>query len=140
MHARSRGTVPANDHLAFAPLPSAVSCARLHARLLMKEWDLGCIADEVELIVSELVTNAVRASAALPGRPPLTLDLRTGEKSLTVEVRDRSPLEPVLREAGSGDVRGRGLMIVEAYSARWGWDRLDREHKCVWAEIDLPQG
>jgi anti-sigma regulatory factor (Ser/Thr protein kinase) len=49
-------------------LPNAVPCARLHASLVLAEWGLKALAETAELIVSELVTNAVRASAALPER------------------------------------------------------------------------
>ena len=56
------------SHLVLGALPSAVPCARLHARLVLAEWDLKPLAETAELIVSELVTNAVRASTGLPER------------------------------------------------------------------------
>ena len=55
------------SHLVLAALPSAVPRARLHARLVLAEWDLKPLADTAELIVSELVTNAVRAAAKQRG-------------------------------------------------------------------------
>jgi hypothetical protein len=71
------------SYLELSPLPTAVPCARGHARLVMAEWNLACLADTVELIVSELVTNGLRASAGLlgsrfggrwsPGVPPVRM-------------------------------------------------------------------
>src|SRR5689334_21712248 len=58
---------PHQSHLVLGALPGAVPCARLHARLVLAEWGLKALADPGELAVSELVTNAVRASAGLPG-------------------------------------------------------------------------
>jgi hypothetical protein len=52
--------------LELAPLPGAVPCARLHAVSLLAEWRLRDLADDATLVVSELMTNAVTASAALP--------------------------------------------------------------------------
>jgi hypothetical protein len=53
---------PLQDFLELGALPSAVPCARLHARLVIQEWGLATLADHVELLVSELMTNAVHAS------------------------------------------------------------------------------
>ena len=55
--------------LVLGALPSAVACARLHARNVMYEWNLPSVADSVELVVSELVTDAVRASTGPDSRP-----------------------------------------------------------------------
>ena len=77
----------------LAPLPSAVPCARLHAVHVLRDWELRDLADDAALIVSELVTNAVTASAVLPGRPPVSLRLITGGRSLRIEVQDHSPAD-----------------------------------------------
>jgi hypothetical protein len=58
------------SHLAFAPLPGAIPCARLHTVHVLHEWGLRALAEDAALIVSELVTNAVDAAAVLPDRPP----------------------------------------------------------------------
>ena len=60
---------PLSTSLVLGALPGATPCARLHARAVLTEWDLGDLADAAELIVSELVTNAVRASTGPDGRP-----------------------------------------------------------------------
>src|SRR5260370_40377227 len=60
--------------LIVAALPTATPCARLHARNIACEWGLGELADTIELVVSELVTNAVRASLDGDGRPRYSAD------------------------------------------------------------------
>jgi anti-sigma regulatory factor (Ser/Thr protein kinase) len=124
--------------LELAPLPGAVPCARLHAVSVLAEWGLRDLADDAALVISELVTNAVAASAALPARPPVLLHLTAGERSLRVEVHDSSPLEPVLRAPDAGAEHGRGLAVVAALSARCGSQRTGRSRKIVWAELARP--
>ena len=60
---------PLSTCLPLGALPGATPCARLHARAVLAEWGLRELAEEAELIVSELVTNAVRASTAPDGHP-----------------------------------------------------------------------
>jgi anti-sigma regulatory factor (Ser/Thr protein kinase) len=123
--------------LELAPLPGATSCARLHAVSILHEWGLRALADDVALIVSELITNAADASIVLPERPPVTLRLLADERSLVIEVWDRSPLDVEPRQAGPDDECGRGLAVVDAFSAHWGCQRASDRHKVVWAELAL---
>lgn len=123
--------------LEFAPLPTAVPCARLHAVHVLHEWGLRHLADDAEMIVSELITNAVDASVVLPGRPPIALRLLADEKSLVIEAWDSSPLDLEPREADADDECGRGLTVVAALSTRWGRERTGYRRKRVWAEIAL---
>jgi len=125
--------------LELAPLPSAIPCARLHAMHVLREWGLRALAEDAELIVSELMTNAADASAILPDRPPITLRLLASEKSLIIEAWDHSPLDLEPREADPGpDAEcGRGLTVVAALSDRWGWERTNPRRKVVWAEWAL---
>jgi anti-sigma regulatory factor (Ser/Thr protein kinase) len=97
--------------LELAPLPTAAACARLHAVLVLHEWGLRELADDVATIVSELVTNAVDASAVLPERPPVTVRLLVDAGRLMAEVWDHSPGDPRPRQAGSDDECGRGLAV-----------------------------
>jgi len=124
-----------NSALEFAPLPTAVSCARLHAVHVLHEWGLRGLAEDAALIVSELMTNAVDASAVLRDRPPVTLRLLVGERSLLIEVWDQSPLDLEPREADAGSECGRGLTVLAALSDRWGWERTGHRRKVVWAEL-----
>ena len=85
---------------------SGVAPVRHAAEEQVREWDLGVDPLTVELIVSELVTNAVRH-----GAPPVVLRLLRGESTLTLEVRDGAATAPHLRHAKAGDEGGRGLHI-----------------------------
>jgi anti-sigma regulatory factor (Ser/Thr protein kinase) len=130
------GTVPSapgpgwalRSQLELGPLPGAVPCARLHARLVLWEWGQSGLADTVELIVSELVTNALRAAA--PGysgyppdsRPqPIGLRLGSDREQVLVEVWDPSPEPPVTGLATDDGETGRGLLMVQTVSRRWGY-------------------
>ena len=120
----------------LAPLPSAVPCARLHAVHVLRDWNLRGLADDAALIVSELVTNAVTASAVLPGRPPVSLRLITDGRCLRIEVQDHSPAGLRPGAEGSDDAEhGRGLAVVAALSARYGSERTGPTRKTVWSEL-----
>lgn len=116
-------------------MPTAVSCARLHAVHVLHEWGLRGLAEDAALIVSELMTNAIDASAVLPDRPPVTLRLLAGELSLLIEVWDQSLLDLEPREADADSECGRGLTVVAALSDRWGWERTGHRRKVVWSEL-----
>jgi anti-sigma regulatory factor (Ser/Thr protein kinase) len=131
--------------LAIAALPTATPCARLHARNIACEWGLGDLADTIELVVSELVTNAVKASMDQDGRPRYSPDtglacihlwLSTDGVAMLVEVWDENldlpaPIQPIL-EAESG----RGLILVDALCKRWGWNLPPSGRgKIVWALV-----
>jgi len=125
----------------LAPLPSAVPCARLHAVHVLRDWQLRDLADDTALIVSELVTNAVTASAILPDRPPVSLRLISDSRCLRIEVHDRSPADLCPGAEGSDDAEhGRGLAVVAALSTRYGAERTARNRKTVWAELRITPG
>jgi anti-sigma regulatory factor (Ser/Thr protein kinase) len=122
---------PLGTVLVLGPLPGAVPCARLHARLVVAEWGLVRLSATTELLVSELVTNAVRVSAQMPVRPPVRLQLRSDHARLLVLVSDASPLPPVRKDPAVGEESGRGLVLVEELSDRWGWTP-DGDGKTCW--------
>lgn len=100
----------------LAATPAAVRIARRTTEAALRVWDLDQLTDDVTLVVSELVTNAVRA-AADDGEVRLALfrlPLYVG-----VEVHDRIPEPPERRCPGEWDVGGRGLLIVDALAERW---------------------
>jgi anti-sigma regulatory factor (Ser/Thr protein kinase) len=121
--------------LEFAPLPTAVPCARLHVVHVLREWGLRDLADDAQMVVSELITNAIDASTLLPEHPPVTLRLLLTGKSLVIEVWDHSPLDLEPRKADADDECGRGLTVVAALAERWGWERTGHHRKVVWAEL-----
>ncbi|WP_457540702.1 ATP-binding SpoIIE family protein phosphatase [Streptomyces filamentosus] len=130
--ARTRALDP--DHVAVLDLPSdpaAVSGARRFASDVLTAWGLEDMSFTTELIVSELVTNAIRY-----GKGPVQLRLIL-QSTLTCEVSDASSTAPHLRRARTYDEGGRGLLLVAQCAERWG-TRHGREGKVIWAEQALP--
>lgn len=115
------------------PIPASVRLGRDLAEVQMNKWDLAAIAEDVALVVSELLTNAI---AVGPG--VVTLRLLLDSASLTIEVTDQSPGLPRRRQAGPDDVSGRGLLIVEALTEAWGHRSSADGTKVVWARCRLP--
>jgi anti-sigma regulatory factor (Ser/Thr protein kinase) len=120
----------------YPPLPDAVPGARRHARHVLGQWGLGVIAADAELALSELLTNAVRASAVLVSRPGVRVRLLADPGQLLVEVFDRAPGWPVRMTAAWDEVGGRGLATVEAVARRWDWARQG-DGKIVWCDFWL---
>ncbi|WP_411104409.1 SpoIIE family protein phosphatase [Streptomyces sp. cmx-4-9] len=110
--------------------PSAVSRVRNAGSAQLGAWGLEEIAFTTELILSELVTNAIRYGSA-PVRVRLLRD-----RNLIVEVSDGSSTSPHLRYAATTDEGGRGLFLVAQYAERWGTRYTDRG-KVIWAELPL---
>lgn len=125
--------------LAYLELPAlaaSVPLARRHVRGTLAQWGLGAVADDAETVTSELVTNAIVASAALAFRAEVGLLVATCPGQLMVLVWDASSDRPVRRHDDDDAVAGRGLGIVAALSARCGWTP-DGRGKVVWAVLDL---
>lgn len=125
---------PLQTHLELAALSSAVPRARGHVRSVALEWGLSELADTAELLVSELMTNAIQASEGLMIRetPVVRLSLASDRSSIVIRVWDGSEEMPVRQKAGPGDDSGRGLMIIDALSADWG-SYPEARGKVVWA-------
>lgn len=134
---------PAVTSRTLSPRPEEARSARHFVRELLACWGLGYLADDAELIIAELVGNAVRhgmstAPQAIPpgaGVPPLRLCLlqRVGEVMLAVT--DPSDAAPVPREPSADGESGRGLQIVGALSYVWGWSPIEGRGKAVWAVL-----
>jgi anti-sigma regulatory factor (Ser/Thr protein kinase) len=124
------------SELTLASLPSAPSYGRLLVQHQLSAWGIAHIIEEAQLVTSELLTNAVQASAD-PATIQLRLALAEGT-SLLIEVRDGNPAPPVLKAAAGDHEGGRGLMIVDALCARWGYYYPARHGKAVWAELLIP--
>ncbi|MEU8343146.1 Histidine kinase-like ATPase domain-containing protein [Actinomadura meyerae] len=143
------------------PDPESVTEARHFAISRLAEWDLSELADDVGLVVSELVTNALRHSGGVnsSGRPgvdvhregvygdpadplgsaPSAIRLRLGHEApwLLCGIMDASRAAPRRREPDYIAETGRGLHLVESFSVRWGWRGLDHG-KVVWALFRAP--
>jgi anti-sigma regulatory factor (Ser/Thr protein kinase) len=124
----------------FPAVPRTCGRSRLYVAGRLHEWGFGTpLTDKAVLVVSELVANAVRASAELqrPAVPPVHVALAMYERHLLLFVADASGKFP-LRVDHNADSEGcRGLFLVNAMSDRWGWHPVTTwpgTVKCVWAE------
>jgi anti-sigma regulatory factor (Ser/Thr protein kinase) len=125
------------SRLELGPLPSAVPCARLHAKVILQEWNLAQLADPTELIVSELTTNALKAALSHTETPAIVVDLLASHDWLIVQVWDALLAVPELRPHAPDAEAGRGLEIVSLLSDRWGFYRPPNGGKIVWAAIGV---
>jgi serine phosphatase RsbU (regulator of sigma subunit)/anti-sigma regulatory factor (Ser/Thr protein kinase) len=118
----------------FEPAPTSVSEARRFAREVLADWGLDDLLDDVVLLTSELVTNAVTHAGT-----PMTVAVVREEDRLRIDVFDQHPTRvlPVGANArpGAGE-HGRGLLITSALSTAWGVE-YRRDHKRVWAAFAL---
>ncbi|MFE9477463.1 SpoIIE family protein phosphatase [Streptomyces spororaveus] len=117
----------------LAPEPAAVSPVRNACSRRLAEWGLEDIAFTTELILSELMTNAVRY-----GSEPIRVRLLY-DRSLVCEVSDGSSTSPHLRRAADTDEGGRGLFLVAQFAERWG-TRYTARGKIIWSEQALHDG
>ncbi|MFG3317688.1 SpoIIE family protein phosphatase [Streptomyces sp. NPDC048171] len=113
--------------------PRSVGRARELARAQLLDWDMEPLVDTTELLVSELVTNALRY-----GEGEIRLRLLL-DRTLVCEVWDSGLVQPRRRRARDTDEGGRGLQLVGLLSAAWGSRRTPRG-KTVWFELPLPGG
>ena len=121
-------------------MPPSIKAARDFTTDTLLDWDLRGLIQDATLVVSELVTNALR-HGALDGddgirhdRPELILWARAGY--LVCVVIDSSASPPVRVPAGLAREDGRGLQVVQALASRWGWSMLGVHRKAVWAVLD----
>ncbi|MGW3287543.1 ATP-binding protein [Streptomyces sp. NPDC001002] len=127
-------------------IPQAVAAARLFVRHNLRLWELEEHVETATLIMSELATNAVRASTA--SAPQMMTEettdelvigaqLRAIEASLFVEVWDRTSATPVRKDPDQDTEGGRGLLLVDAVAKQWNIYRPSAGGKIVWAELPL---
>jgi anti-sigma regulatory factor (Ser/Thr protein kinase) len=144
--AMTRYVWPLVSSLELAALPTAVPCARLHAKHLLWEWGASGTTETIELLVSELTTNAVQAMAGHDGQPTIRLRLMSDNTRVRIEVWDGDPRPPVPKDLGADEIpdpaaeSGRGLLLVAALSTRWNWAAThEPAGKVVWCELDIPR-
>jgi anti-sigma regulatory factor (Ser/Thr protein kinase) len=129
------------DSITLGALEGAVPSARAHVRQLLWEWRLAELSQDISVVVSELVTNAVAASAGLrPAVAPVLVWLGSDTRCVLVAVADAIPAPPQRLNPDPEAEGGRGLAVVEACSTRWGWHETTMTGlaKVVWAEWRLP--
>jgi anti-sigma regulatory factor (Ser/Thr protein kinase) len=125
--------------LRLGPVHTAPATARGSTTEFLLSCGLSELAEAAQLVVSELVTNAMLASRALiserrPLPPPMGFSISASPDWVLVEVWDCSDVPPVITAPGEFSENSRGLLLVEAYANRWGWYPVQRG-KRVWAVI-----
>ncbi|GAA3748024.1 anti-sigma regulatory factor (Ser/Thr protein kinase) [Spinactinospora alkalitolerans] len=131
----------------YVAMPTAVGCARREALQCLKEWGLVDLLESAELMVSELVTNAVNATGPTGTRTPryseltnlgtVMLELRVDGEVLRLSVWDSDTRPPVLKDVGPEAEEGRGIYLIDVVSARWGHYLPPTGGKVVWCELPL---
>ncbi|GHI03451.1 hypothetical protein Scel_17720 [Streptomyces cellostaticus] len=130
--ARFEGLLPETvAYWYMAPHPQTARRARRLTRRTLHQWGLDSLAESTELLVSEVVANAVRFASR-----PITLRLLRAD-TLRCEVGDDCPVVPRMRHAQLSDEGGRGLFLVDQLAQRWGATRVSTG-KVVWFEMALP--
>jgi anti-sigma regulatory factor (Ser/Thr protein kinase) len=135
---------PLISHVELRALPPSVRSARLITRSILHGWCLEGLAETAELLVSELITNAVRASTSIVHRkreiglasptPMLRFWLTSDSRSVLIRVWDSANCGPVRKAVGPAAEAGRGLLLIETLSAQWGWYTTEgQDGKVVWA-------
>lgn len=133
-----------SDRLTLSAVPASVAKARSYTRGRLLGWGLAYALDDVELIVSELVTNAVRATSRTAAAGPfpapglIGLRLEPARATLLIEVWDRDITPPHHQsDAAPEDESGRGLLLVGALAKQWGSRPAANGGKIVWCEYAL---
>jgi serine phosphatase RsbU (regulator of sigma subunit)/anti-sigma regulatory factor (Ser/Thr protein kinase) len=111
--------------------PQAVSCARRLVRATLRRWRIDNLCGNAELLISELVTNALRH-----GCGPIGVRLLRAATCLVVEVADGSPVPPAPRIADPLAEAGRGMQLIKLLARRWG-TRPTPTGKIVWFELEI---
>ena len=121
--------------LAVPSIPGSVPVARLQVRAALGSRGLGEYADDAEIITSELVTNAVQHAGGNGTQTiGVTITYAGSPAAVTIAVSDSSPHRPIRRDTPPGSEQGRGLQIIEALSAHWGW-RQEGGGKVIFAVL-----
>ena len=128
--------------LVLNPGPESVKAAREFTSATLRDWQLDDLAEEAVIVASELVTNAIRhgTRCTVPTADEAIVALawqRRADRIVCI-VTDSSDLPPVLEDADMTAESGRGLQVVHALTAAWGWAMLGACQKAVWATFLLP--
>ncbi|WP_235991087.1 ATP-binding protein [Streptomyces ureilyticus] len=117
----------------FLPADNRTGQMRRITRAQLRHWDLTMLTDDATLVVSELVTNAIKHGK---GRP-VGLRVRRSAYELRIEVTDGTATPARLRSAGVADENGRGLFLVAAVAKEWG---VSPDGTMTWCSLAIPDG
>lgn len=134
------GEWPHVSTLEMTALLTAAACGRLHAKHVLWEWKLDHLVDDAETLVSELLTNGIKASRTPYGAGLVTLRLLANRRQLLIEVWDQNPDDPRPRQVDDESESGRGFAVIEAFSHQWGFRRVSATMKVVWCELRIKDG
>jgi anti-sigma regulatory factor (Ser/Thr protein kinase) len=122
--------------------PHAPAAARDFVRATLGAWGVGELVDDVAVVASELVTNALRyglaGSQPTLSRQPVLLGLLRQGRTVLCAVFDPGTEVPVVKEPDYFSESGRGLHVMESLSDAWGWTPPDLSGKAVWATFSAP--
>lgn len=138
------------SNLLLAAEPTAATRARRHAADVLRRWQAPEVTDTCVLLVSELVTNAIKAVGdAVPSacrREPrkrqiqtIRLRLQMRDRVIVIKVWDGDSRLPVLAEGGIDDDGGRGLQLVAALSDSWGYYASPTGGKVIWCAVNAQE-
>jgi len=117
--------------LVLSPETSSVAEGRAFVRDTLMQWGLYSLADRAVLVASELITNAVLHTRSSP-----FINLFLVSNCVRLEIADSSERRPRRRNSGVDATTGRGILLVESISDRWGASPIENG-KVVWCEFDL---
>ncbi|MBA9001223.1 ATP-binding protein [Thermomonospora cellulosilytica] len=127
---------PNDLFLSVSPVPSAAGLARTFVEHRLNALGMADLVDDALVVVSELVTNAAREHREHRPTVPITVRLAlTDEGRPRIEVTDRSPNMPRLRNASPVEESGRGLLLVTAIAREAGYKPVPGCGKTVWAVL-----
>ena len=139
------------SELALKPGTESVKAARDFTAATLHGWHLDGLIEDAVIIASELVTNAIKHGTGLAGvspsgpdgpeePPEVELAWQRFASRVTCVVTDGSSRAPTLTGADMSAENGRGLQVVHALAAAWGWMMIGSREKAVWATLLLPPG
>src|SRR5258706_2308771 len=130
------------SELLLIPGPESVKAARDFTAATLHGWKLDALVEEAVIRTSELVTNAIRHVTGSSGPDvdvaSVMLAWQRHDGRIICVVTDGSSMPPVLEQADTSSESGRGLQVVHALAAAWGWVMLGACEKAVWAAFQLP--
>ena len=111
-----------------------IAAVRQGVRQLLAEWDLVELTDDIVLVVSEMLANALHHADG--GVAAIRIHRRPD--AVVIEVSDHGASAPLLGQPAFDDDRGRGMFLIDRLADRWGFRRTD-DGKVVWCEMAIPE-